>query len=184
MREQLNLFVFTGWPGDGKTTLSRKLALDGLIRISTDELRKELYPQDYDNIPYPEGWFTIWEEVCERRDYTLVDSKNVIIDSCAHTQYIRDKFLDLGCIEEFLKEERDAIVRKYLIQLVITSEERMRRFQKDDTVDGGNFSMRRMSMEFQPLIYYKREGVSLLQLSNNDEEEQEKCYDLLRSLIS
>lgn len=181
MKKTLNLIVFTGWPADGKTTLSKRLSLDGFIRISTDELRKDLYPQDYDNLPYPEGWHPIWDEVCERRNRALVDFKDVIIDSCAHTSSIRDRFLDLGSIKRELFS-KDKSVTRYLIQLIITPEERMRRFQKDDTVEGGNFSIKRMSSEFQSLIDYRGEGVKLLQLPNNNEEDQDRCYDLLQLL--
>ncbi len=182
MKQTLNLIVFTGWPADGKTTLSKRLSLEeGFLRISTDELRRELHPKDYDHISYPEVWLFIWEKVCGRRDNALLNSKNVIIDSCAHTQYIRDRFFDLDSIRKDLTM-KNIFVMPYLVQLTITNEERMRRFQKDDTVDGGMFSMRRMSSEFQFLEDYKRKGVTVLQFPNNNEDEQEKCSDLLRLL--
>lgn len=182
MEKKLNLLVFTGWPADGKTTLSKRLESETCLRIATDELRKELYPKRHAILPYPKGWVPLWDEICRRRDFYFTCLKNVIIDSCAHTKFIRDKFFNLRRIEKQLKE-RNLHIDSYLIRLIVDNDERIKRLRLDNDLEGGLFSIERMRKEYQNPEDYKNPKVSLIELANNNLEEQDVCVQTLKEIM-
>lgn len=116
-----HLLVLTGFPSSGKTSISEKLE-NYFVCISTGLLREKIYPNKKPlEIKYPDDWEKIWDEVCLQRNEALYNDENVIIDSCAHTKYIREKFL-------FLPEDIENVRRKLII--LNTDQEEIARREK------------------------------------------------------
>jgi len=78
--KSLHLIVLTGWPADGKSSLSKELENYGFRYIDADSIRKEIYPNKFSlEIKYPDDWENIWNKVCIRRDELLFSNNHVII---------------------------------------------------------------------------------------------------------
>lgn len=77
MSRDIKLILTSGIPGSGKTTWSQKMEQKGWIRISTDDIRHELFGSDYN----------------------IFDSNQNIIVWKAFTKKIRDTILGLNSIQ-------------------------------------------------------------------------------------
>lgn len=92
------LVVFTGFPATGKTTLAKKLMNEeGFARLSTDDLRNQLYEKNYGQLK-DENLGKEKEEAVRdimglSKNKLLKRGVNVVIDSSAPNKKLRNKFL-------------------------------------------------------------------------------------------
>jgi len=183
MRPRCSLLVFTGWPSDGKTSLIKLLNIDNLKIISTDELRRQFFPSSYDELEYPKEWRILWDYISALRDCFLIGRNNVIIDSCSHTNVERDLFFNLSKLTYPL-QRRALQIDSYLVKLVISDQERLRRFEEQKAVICGLNSIKRMQADYSEPLTYKKEGVRYLELPNESFEDQKRNLQYLKNLLS
>jgi predicted kinase len=79
---KLNLVVFTGYAGSGKSTISKYLAETGFKSVNSEDfLGKE----------------DIWGSICNRRDSYLQEGSDVVIDTTSYNNKIRQRLLSSKC---------------------------------------------------------------------------------------
>jgi len=86
------LILVCGLPGSGKTTLARALEKRfSAVRLSSDEIRKELYPQPaYSNLEKER----VYGELALRAEKALMGKKSVIADATFYRKAHRQRLLD------------------------------------------------------------------------------------------
>jgi len=181
---ELYLLVLTGWPSDGKTNIAKMLRDFGFEYLSTDAVRRKLYPGKAPlDIPYPEGWEPIWDEIRMRRDVTLLSGKNVVIDSCAQNNYIRDKFFSLDLETKLSLKAKGAHLHKYLIKLCVNDDVRLQReLARGRNLDDMLKIIDAMKSDYQDPANYKFEDVLFLEYPNNTFDDQAKILEHIKSL--
>jgi len=100
------VFVTSGLTGTGKTTVANKVSVDyNAIRISTDEVRKEMmgidkYERHFE--PYNTGIYSpkkmrdIYIRVIEKGKEYLQNNRNVVLDATFKTKELRKKARDIA----------------------------------------------------------------------------------------
>lgn len=95
------LFITSGLSGTGKTTVSRKIAVDyKAVRLNTDEIRKEIFDidkyehryEDYNKGLYsPENMKKVYTKIFEKTKDFLSNGRNVVIDATFRKENLREK---------------------------------------------------------------------------------------------
>lgn len=129
------VFITSGLTGTGKTTVSRKIAVDyNAIRINTDEVRKEIfkidkYEKHYDEyntgLYAPENMKKVYDKIFKKTENLLNNKKNVIVDATFRTNNLREKIKNIAikknasfiilntvCPEELVKKYLDERTKK------------------------------------------------------------------------
>ncbi len=177
--KNIHLVVFTGWPADGKSSLSKELESYGFKCVGTDSVRKEICPNKFPlEIKYPDDWENIWNEVCIRRDDLLCNDNHVIIDSCAQNKYIRDKFFTVSVKVESYFKNNNVDLRRELVQLYISEDVRiMREKNRGRNPHCMLELMDVMKTDYQSPRDYRFKNVEFLEYQNNNLEEQKRIID-------
>lgn len=177
--KNIHLIVFTGWPADGKSSLSKELENYGFKYVGTDTIRKEIYPNKFPlEIKYPDDWENIWNEVCSCRDELLCKRNHVIIDSCAQNKYIRDKFFTVPAKIESYFESNDIVIRRELVHLHISEDERVAR--EKNRGRNPHYMLELMDVmktDYQNPRDYRFENVEFLEYQNSNLEEQKEIIN-------
>lgn len=169
-----SLLVLTGWPSEGKTCLAKMLKGYSFEYLSTDDKRKEIYPGKMPlEIPYPDGWEPIWESISNYRDKSLISGKNVVIDSCAQNNYIRNKFFKISSEVKTFLNEKQINLHRYLIQLHTNEEEiLMREQRRGRSLEEISKIIEVMKTDYEEPYKYRFEDVKFLKYDNNNFHDQ------------
>jgi len=159
-KEKPILFITSGLPGTGKTTIANKVSVDYCAKkVSTDEVRKEMrgigkYEQHHD--PYNTGLYSpekmkeTYERVIEKGEEQLINRKNVVLDATFKTIELTKKARDIAdktgssflilntvCPEEIVKKYLKKRVRKKSIsdgrwEIYVKQKEEFEQIKKDE----------------------------------------------------
>ena len=86
------LVVLAGLPASGKSTFSDGLVANGFVRISLDEIRKEIY----DDANIIGDWKVTRKRFDELYDAALAAKKNIVIDNTHFMRSQRTRVIDIA----------------------------------------------------------------------------------------
>ena len=163
------LVILTGYPTCGKSTVSKFLVQsEGYKRLSGDDISIELFGHTY---PYRENEDPerIWQTIYQRRDTLLEEGKDVVIDTTAYNEEMRNKLFDAPTQSD-----------KYLVWLQVNPETMNKR------QEGRGWTPESIG-EWKKVVGWedpRQNGYKILVYRNNSTEDLERIKSDLKGQLS
>ena len=130
MGREIYLVNIVGLPSSGKTTVAGRLVSGGYAHVSTDQVRDEMFDG---KAPYEltgDQWLGLFSEFHVRKHLHLLQDENVATDNCPIDEEQRRfvAYVDPALVGLFAIKEAE--LRRYMVSLVISTEEYMRRAEE------------------------------------------------------